>query len=549
MEYLKNFQNLYKIFKNGFLLILFAILFLPIFAHAQIFINEIAWMGTENSASDEWIELYNSGSTSIDLTGWSIKDVQDKLSISLEGEIEAGGYFLLERTDDSSVPNVPADYIYTGALSNSGATLILFDSAGSEIDKVVGGENWEIIGGDNSTKETAGRSGSSWITALSSPRSQNIQQENSSNSENQNTDTGSSSSQETYADNYTPPSYQNIKIEPQLFPSISAPSVMIAGVSDDFSGSVLGKEKKPIENARFIWNFGDGSTVSGKKVSHSYLYPGDYIVFMDAASGEYSNSARVVVKVVAPEIFISLVKEGSDGAISVSNDSKYEIALDFWQIQVGQNFFVIPKNTYILPYGTATFPNAVTGLSIENKSDVMLLFPNRQVAASFDPESSESSQISQPQTNIESSNDFPSQNTNPSSEISSELSVSTAESNQNTEVAAYGGDSTTNTDNKSVGESKTLSEMIENANKSLANVSSNDSNFLKSWGTIVVIIALALISIVVSVIMRFKGKMEDGSDIVEDSEDKDELKESDEEADQYFIEEELDQDDIENTKT
>ena len=37
---------------------------------ADVRINEVAWMGTLVSSNDEWIELYNTGSNEIDLSGW-----------------------------------------------------------------------------------------------------------------------------------------------------------------------------------------------------------------------------------------------------------------------------------------------------------------------------------------------------------------------------------------------------------------------------------------------------------------------------------------------
>ena len=39
-----------------------------------VVINEVAWAGTSASASDEWLELYNSGAADIDLTGWTLSD-------------------------------------------------------------------------------------------------------------------------------------------------------------------------------------------------------------------------------------------------------------------------------------------------------------------------------------------------------------------------------------------------------------------------------------------------------------------------------------------
>ena len=54
-------------------LLLALFLISPLFSYAaSVFINEVAWMGTTASASDEWIELYNAGSTDVDISGWTL---------------------------------------------------------------------------------------------------------------------------------------------------------------------------------------------------------------------------------------------------------------------------------------------------------------------------------------------------------------------------------------------------------------------------------------------------------------------------------------------
>ncbi len=89
----------------------------------DIVISEIAWMGTDESTYDEWIELYNNSDNDINLTGWSISG--EKLNISLSGTIPGHGYFLLERSNDDSVPGKDADLIYSGSLPNTGEHLVL----------------------------------------------------------------------------------------------------------------------------------------------------------------------------------------------------------------------------------------------------------------------------------------------------------------------------------------------------------------------------------------------------------------------------------------
>lgn len=158
--------------------IILTLLLFPTTLHAQILINEIAWMGTETSSSDEWIELYNTGETDEDLTDWKLEATDGSPSILLAGTIEAGAYFLLERTDDDSVPSVTADLIYTGALSNTGEWLKLINSEGITIDEINASEGWPA--GDNSTKQTMERVGDTWQTSLDStgtPKAENSQTE------------------------------------------------------------------------------------------------------------------------------------------------------------------------------------------------------------------------------------------------------------------------------------------------------------------------------------------------------------------------------------
>ena len=100
----------------------------------DVAINEIAWMGTEASYNDEWIELYNNTDFSINLVGWVLKAGDGSPEINLTGIISAKSFYLLERTDDYSVPGISADQIYTGALGNSGENLELYDSSGNLID-------------------------------------------------------------------------------------------------------------------------------------------------------------------------------------------------------------------------------------------------------------------------------------------------------------------------------------------------------------------------------------------------------------------------------
>ena len=124
--------------------------------NSGVVINEIAWMGTKNSYSDEWIELFNPNASSVSLDGWRIQTSDNKLDISLSGEIRANSYFLLERTDNNTLPSIKADQIYKGSLSNNGQKLFLIDNSSKNIiDEVDCSLGW--FAGDNETKKTMER--------------------------------------------------------------------------------------------------------------------------------------------------------------------------------------------------------------------------------------------------------------------------------------------------------------------------------------------------------------------------------------------------------
>ena len=112
----------------------------------SVVINEIAWMGTANSSSnDEWLELYNTTAETIDLAGWTLKSTTGAVPdpvINLAGSIAPNGYFILERTNDLTISDIAAGQIYTGALSDTGETLELYDSGGQLQDRINSEGNW-----------------------------------------------------------------------------------------------------------------------------------------------------------------------------------------------------------------------------------------------------------------------------------------------------------------------------------------------------------------------------------------------------------------------
>ncbi len=144
-------------------------------APGEVVINEVAWAGSLDSSTDEWIELYNNSSQVVDVTNWHIADDFGASDyVILSGTIPAHGYFLIE-DHEAAVMNVTADAIVDLSLANTGDGLQLYDAGGQLVDTVNGsGGVW--YAGDATSRATMERidpvfgvdASSNWATSTGS---------------------------------------------------------------------------------------------------------------------------------------------------------------------------------------------------------------------------------------------------------------------------------------------------------------------------------------------------------------------------------------------
>lgn len=118
----------------------------------SVVINEIMWTGSIISIVDEWVELKNNTSSTIDLTNWSIENLGDSSPPNINitsGIIPANGYFLIaNNSKDNSIINVDPDFQTPSIeLINTGEQLILKDNHALTIDTANDSGLW--FAGDN----------------------------------------------------------------------------------------------------------------------------------------------------------------------------------------------------------------------------------------------------------------------------------------------------------------------------------------------------------------------------------------------------------------
>lgn len=344
-------------------------LFLPISSQASVIINEVAWMGDLTSANHEWIELYNSGTESVSVDNWTLGDGANLL-VTLTGSIPASSYAVLERTSEESSP-ATAFFIYTGALVNTGATLTLKNADGLIMDQVVGGENWLEVGGDNTNKDTAQYTSKGWATDVPTPGNQN-------KSGRVETDI----KQNSISDNNARQGHSNVIMPNDKIRSVSlvTPNTVlkleietqdVAYVNQTVPFSVSGKGvgETIISSLIYTWNFGDTYSSQGKKVEHTFSYPGTYVVTVNAKYGRHDETIRKEITILPVNFSLT---ENDNGDIQIHNDSPYDVDISGFVIR-GDKEVVLPPKSIILPKSTITIAKTRLG----SKSNLVVMYDNK----------------------------------------------------------------------------------------------------------------------------------------------------------------------------
>ena len=330
----------------------------PQAAFASVAITEIAWMGSTASPNHEWIELHNTGDA-VDLDGWILHDANN-LTIELSGTLGSGQYAVLERTSDASASG-SAFLIYTGALSNTGATLVLRNAVGQVVNQVTGGTDWQTVGGNNETKDTAQLSTAGWITAPATPGSAAaagaaptvvVTEETPAPT------TTSESSSERIVRQGTATTYELVLPDVSLELAVDAPLVTHVGEPVTFMAIASGVGKTITDSLQYQWSMGNGEQVIGKEPTYVYDHPGEYVVVV---SGEYKRQKQYQRHLITV-LPVTLELQEVDGLYVISNHGDTEIDLGGYTL-TGTHTHKIPAHTIILPKASVVVPLKVVGVT------------------------------------------------------------------------------------------------------------------------------------------------------------------------------------------
>ena len=222
----------------------------------DVAISEISWAGSSGDPTAEWIELYNTTDSAIDLSGWRLVSSDGAPDISLSGSIDPHGYLVLHRAGASDSSGT---LTYTGALRDGGEGLRLFDAAGEEVD-------------------SANSQGGAWPagTAGDPPRTmERIDEEGPDSAENWASAQTPSSDGLFYG---TPGERNSVSYTPPQATFDFSPNPAHPGEPVLFTARASLDPRTSI--ASYAWDFGDETLGRGQTFSHTYVQTGSYSILL-----------------------------------------------------------------------------------------------------------------------------------------------------------------------------------------------------------------------------------------------------------------------------
>ncbi len=363
--------------------------------HADVVINEIMYAPT-NGSNYEWVEIFNSGSSAVDLQGWRFFHGE---STSGPLTLRNGSTTVLGPSEYAIIaksPSVVTDYSWLNfsGMILSASTLSLPDSGSNTYIAIASDTNKTIsnsvvydpsLGGSKDTGNSLSKISNTWTGATSTPGLQN-QASSGGTGDGDNTDTtdddssddsGSSSSVGggTSASDASLKETSTQKIKIKIIAKtpafINIPFTLQAQTTGGSSSMFYG---------RYFWNFGDGDFKEVRDTSpfsHNYMYQGDYPLSVEYYANDYSTIpdavGKMTVKVVSMNVSISKVGDASDFFIELSNNTDYEVDISKWILSSAlQKNFILPKNTVILAKKKMRLSSLITHFTLPDAKGLKL---------------------------------------------------------------------------------------------------------------------------------------------------------------------------------
>jgi len=353
---------------------IFILFLFPMISFAQVRLNEFMYDVPGTDSKREWIEVYNGGEVSVDLSEYFLIESGKSHGLNIfsgVNTLSSGDFAIIASDAESFMIDHPEfsgnlfDSVFS--LNNTGETIEL-SLSGEIIDSV--NYNPEIGGkGDGSTLQFYD---GVWIASEMTP---GVENKNTPIIEESNEET-----EDSVSDNKNISSH-NDQVELSFEEEKNELSVGVGRERSVILNSPI--KFKAISNSnsrnKFFWSLGDGSSKEGKEIEHYYKYPGNYTLILQGYNKNNKAVTRTKIKVINPEIELDYIESG----LIIKNKSNSEINVGEFTVEQDNNEFKLSENTIIDPDASIGIPFEIFNFDVKKCKNISLYYPNHKLLKSF----------------------------------------------------------------------------------------------------------------------------------------------------------------------
>ncbi len=380
-----------KTINYKFICLLFLLAFLPLnFVSAAIIFNEVMYNPSGTDTGREWLEIYNTGPDSVDITTLKLfeNSVNHKITAySGINSITIGQYAIIVDNPEKFL----ADFNFSGiifdsafSLNNTGEEIKLLNSGGEEIDTLI----YSLELGGNDTGNSLQLNDLGWIPAGPTPGTINaaeaVNENSGDESETENSNSGSEDSSDTTTETGSGSVHEEqtdiTNYKPTLKLKVSAGRERFVSTNGEFELVAVHNQEKN-SRIRAKWSMGNGHEIRGRKVTYKYDRAGEYEVVLTANLGEDEAISRTKIHVSDPNIKYALSDSGKGVDLLLKNFGGKELNISGYRVENKGRDYVFARDTIIGSGRTLTLSENTTGLA--HNSEIVVYFPNGDKLETF----------------------------------------------------------------------------------------------------------------------------------------------------------------------
>ncbi len=339
-------------------------------------ITEVLYDAEGSDSGHEWIEIYNDTGSAVTLTEYTFVESGGSHKLvhyTGEAEFASGSYAIIADNPATFIednPGVSTVHLYDSSfsLSNTGEPLSLKNADGEILFTFTYDPS---IGAAGDGKSLQKNSSGTWVAQAPTPGA------GLTAVELRTADVPAAQTQEN----------SSLKKESSMKVMFDIPKSVITGNTVQLKGVVLNTDGQKIDRGVFVWNFGDGKTVTSlqsEPIHHVYTFPGTYTISYSYSypytySGPLITGKTKVVVIDSPLVLKDLYSQPFSG-VRISNTDTNEYDIGGYILRTKTDTVSIPLGTYI-----GADDDIVITLPAGNyvKKDITLLSPSGYTAAQF----------------------------------------------------------------------------------------------------------------------------------------------------------------------